>query len=362
MMYALRSLARARVWNGDVDVGLDHYNAALDIARSTGDPAFLLETFQSSFALLYLHAVARRTEPKRLADEMLARFPLDDESWERHISWDDWLPYVYCQSGEWDRAEAALDRLARRRLEGWDRIGYLVMHSTLRWMQGRLGEARHELDELEARGVDARWYHDYYPLLVDVAADEGRLESARAATEAYLSMDVHPSEEAKKLGVLSALARAEADAGTAAKDGGRDEHVERAAAAVERGRMILEQLPPLTEGSLQMETPATYLAFAEAELSRLTAPDPSLWEAAVARADYVYFRLYARWRLAEALLETGREQEGASELRDAYDDVSELGASHLRSGLELLARRAGVDLAPHAPTRATRLTKTSSGS
>ncbi len=345
MLYALRSLARARVWNGDADRGLEHFDAALDVARSTGDPAFLLETYQSSFALLYLHPAARRSEPKRIADEMLARFPLDDAAWSRHISWDDWLPYVYCQSGEWDLAEAALDRVSGRRLEGWDRIGYLVMHATLRWMQGRLDEARHDLDELEARSVDTRWYHDYYPLLADVSADQGRLTATREAEEAYLGVDVHPSEEASKLGVISPLVRAEIDAALTTCDELRDDHVDRARAAVKRGHEILRAHPPRAEGSLQMETPATHLALAEAELSRAVAPDAALWEDAVARADYVYYRLYARMRHAEALLVTGREDEASGALCAAYVDATALGADGLRSKLESLGATAGVDLA-----------------
>lgn len=352
MMYALRSLARAQVWNGNVDLGLEHYEAALDIARRTGDRAFLLETYQGSFTLLYLHPLARRAEPKRIADEMLERFPLDDESWQRHISWDDWLPYVYCQSGEWERAEAALDRLGARRLEGWDRIGYLVMHGTLRWMQGRLDEARLDLDELAERSVSERWYHDYYPLLVDVAADRGRLEEARSAADAFLAVDLHPSEEVKKVGVLGPLVRAEVDAALAAEGSERAGHVERARAALARGREILSGFPTPTEGSLQMETPATYLAFAEAELSRVTEPSPAQWDEASVRADYVYFRLYARLRLAEALRATGRHEDAALTLQAAHEAACELGAARLREQLESLALTAGVTL----PTRLDRHT------
>lgn len=50
-----------------------------------------------------------------------------------------------------------------------------------------------------------------------------------------------------------------------------------------------------------METPRTRPAFAADELSPVTERRPELRGEAIKRADYVYFRVYARIRLAEAL-------------------------------------------------------------
>jgi predicted ATPase/DNA-binding SARP family transcriptional activator len=342
LVYARRALGRALVWTGEADQGVEQHEAALGLALAIGDPATTLQTYRSFFDLLYLHPTARRSEPKRLADELLAAFPPDDLRFGERVSAEGWLPYVFCQSGEWTRAEELLGLLGRRHLEGWDRVGYLVTHCTLRRMQGRLGDAHAGLAELRQHGVPPGWYHDYYPLLAEIAADEGRLGEVRGVAAAYLAADVVPAEQATKLAVLAPLVRAEVDAALASSDAQRDDHARRAAAAVERAREILATFPPHTGGSLQMETPATQLALAEAELSRVTGPDPALWEDAVRRTDYVYYRLYARWRLAESLLDTGRTAEAGDALRRAHRDAAAIGAERLRLKIETTAARAGV--------------------
>jgi hypothetical protein len=140
--------------------------------------------------------------------------------------------------------------------------------------------------------------------------------------------------------VLAPLVRAEVDAALAA-DSGRD-NLDAAREAVALARGVLERYPPPTAGSLQMETAATYLAFAEAELSRGAGPDPGLWSDLVERADYLYFRLYARFRLAEALLETGRTAEGRDELRRTFDAAAGAGAVGLGERIARLASVAGA--------------------
>jgi hypothetical protein len=80
-----------------------------------------------------------------------------------------------------------------------------------------------------------------------------------------------------------------------------------------------------------METPKTHLAFARAELSRLDGGDPGLWEEAVRRADYVYFRLYGRIRLAESHGALGNLSRAMSELDSALDDARQIGTKHLVS-------------------------------
>jgi predicted ATPase/DNA-binding SARP family transcriptional activator len=350
MIYARRALGRALIWTGEADSGLEHYQAALDLALETGDRAISLETYESFFVLLYLHPLARRSEPRRVADEMLERFPPDERRWGRHTP-ADWLPTVFLQTGEWDRAEVAIDRLANRHLEGWDRAGYLIHRGSLCHMQGRLDEARRALEELEELGVDPPWYHNYYPLLADVSADMGRLADVRAAAFEYLSIDVHPSEHAMKLAVLGPLVRAEADAALSTSGPRRDEHVERARTGATKAREILDAFPPLAKGSLQMETPMTHLALAEAELSRATEPDPALWEEAVLSADFLYFRLYSQWRLAEALFKLGKIVEAEARLRAAHTRASQTGADLLRRRLETLAGEAAFELSTASATR-----------
>jgi hypothetical protein len=246
-----------------------------------------------------------------------------------------------------------IHRTGGTHLEGFDRAGFFVVHGALRWMQGRLDEADVFLAEIHELGVNPRWYHDYFPLVADVAADAGRLADVRTAAETYLAVQVDPSEEAKKLGVLSPLTRAEVDAALATSGSERAGHVERARAAVATAREILQAHPPPGEGSVQMETHATHLAIAEAELSRIDGSDPARWQQAVDRADYFYFRLYARFRLAEALLTAGDDEAGAGELRAAHAEAARVGAERIRQRLEQLANGTGVRLTtrPRAGSR-----------
>ena len=326
--------------SGDADAGIDEYRVARELARELGDPTIMVDTLLFSFDVLYLHPQARRSEPHRIAEELLSR---PGEHWSTHAHrW--WLAYVFFQSGEWDRAHAIVDQLGRRHREGYARTAYLIAHATLRWMEGGLDDAGADLATLEEMGVHPRWYHAYYPLLADVCADQGRIEDTRRTAEEYLAFEVDRAHESRKLGILAPLARAEVDAALATSGAKRARHVERARAAVSRAREIVETFPPLTEGSLQMETPRTYLALAEAELSRIEGSDPVAWQDVVDRADHMYFRLYARFRLAEALIAAGRDEAGADELRAAHAEAARVGAVRIRLQLEELANGTGVRL------------------
>jgi hypothetical protein len=111
--------------------------------------------------------------------------------------------------------------------------------------------------------------------------------------------------------------------------------------------------PPPSEGSVQMETHATHLAFAEAELSRVEGPGfQALADSRPLRRLHS-FRLYARFRLVEALLAAGRDEAAADELRAAHADAARVDAERIRRQLEKLATEAGVKLStrPRACSR-----------
>jgi hypothetical protein len=211
-------------------------------------------------------------------------------------------------------------------------------------MQGRLDDASTELAEFRRTKPIRRWFHDLLPLEAEVAADAGRLEDVRATAAEYLAAEVHSSEESMKTGVLRPLVAAEVDAAVASSGATRDDHVRRATDAVAQIRDIIRRHPPLSSGSIQFETADTHLRLAEAELSRVTGPDPDLWRAVIDRASYVYWRTYARWRLAEALLAVGSRPEAIRELSLAHQEARDLGAQRILNELEALATRAGVPL------------------
>jgi predicted ATPase/class 3 adenylate cyclase len=339
---ALSGLASALSWSGQTSRGLDSLQEAFGRALDTGDLPLTVAIYENLCTSLYLDATARRHEPARVLEEMLTRVSLEELG--EMSTGAGWTMWVLLLNGHWARAEELSDTLGRIHMEAFELVGYLVSRGALRWMQGRLEAARSDLAELRELPISRRWYHDYLPLAADVAADARRLSDVRTLAAEYLSVDVDPTEEAKKVAVLSSVARAEVNAALATSAGERDEHIEHARAAVATGRAILEEFPPPSDGSVQMETPATYLALAEAELSRATGPTPELWQKVISSADYLYFRMYAQLRLAEALLETGRPDEAKAALRTAHDDASRAGADGLRADVEVRAADAGIEL------------------
>jgi predicted ATPase/DNA-binding SARP family transcriptional activator len=340
---ARQVLAQALGWSGEVDAGLNEQRAALELARATGDRSMVVDACGGLFDLLYLHPTERRDGPAELAGTLLELIPEAVDPWQGYrLTRIDWIAYVLLQTGQWERAEELTERLGDRHLEGYDRTWHLMAHATLRWMQGRTEEAQADLDALARHGVNPRWYHDYHPLRADIAADEGRLADVRAIAAEYLAVEVHPSEESKKLGVLSSLVRAEVDAAFAAEAAARQDHIRRAAEVVEQMRHLLASFPPPTGGSVQFETADTYLRFAEAEFTRIAHDDGAArWRAARDAADYVYFRLYAGRRLAQAQLAAGERTAGIETLRAVLEHAREIGAGRIVRDLAALA--VGID-------------------
>jgi ATP/maltotriose-dependent transcriptional regulator MalT len=111
-----------------------------------------------------------------------------------------------------------------------------------------------------------------------------------------------------------------------------------------------ELLEALAVGAQLSATAQACLAEAKAELAGL-APQPwadalAAWEALA----HPYRAAYARSRHAEALLAVrGQRRVATRELQHAHAQAGALGAELLRREIELLARRARVDLAPSDP-------------
>ena len=339
---ALRSLGMALAWTGDaaqVVEGVEHLREALALARESGSVHETRGVYFTLSDAMYLHdQVTGGTAMRDLAEEVLAWLDAGgdvvDEAYH-HVN----LGYTFLYSGEWDRTADTLERMSRCHLEGFVLVGFYAVRGTLRWMRGQHGDAADDAVLAREVGVPPRWYHDFFPFEAEVAAWRGQLEQVRAIAEGHLAAEAHATEEAMKLGTVRPLVRAEVDVALSA-GGARDEHVQRAAEAVEQMRNLAERHPPPSQSTFQLEHPYTYLALAQAELSRATKPDPTAWQGALERVHSPYWRAYARWRLTEALLATDEREMAADELLAAHDESSRLGAAAVTEELEALARRA----------------------
>jgi DNA-binding CsgD family transcriptional regulator len=118
-----------------------------------------------------------------------------------------------------------------------------------------------------------------------------------------------------------------------------DELLQHAVTTAQRGRPRFAELGPEGRG---------WLARAHAEHARAHGrPDVKAWTAAVEEFGdwYPYEQARSRWRLVEALLDTGERETAAEELRLAHATARRLGAVPLENGVVELARRARLDLA-----------------
>lgn len=331
------------VAGGDAEVTA-HLARALDLAAAASDP---LAASRASYLMGMHHWGAGRVE------EALARFERVSAELAAHgLAWSRygvaavWMTSVArAAAGDLTGAAAA----AARGGSGPDPV-----HRTLSQTAGLQVEAALGQDGVAERAQ---------ALLPAVASDPlstmlalgGRAEAlawrghpreaARAAEDAVAVAEQLDLEEALSGVWLSALAVAAlADAGADPAEG---------ADLARRGR-ALAQRPPGRGGPLGPEGRA-WLARLDAELARLVEPGSAeavaAWRAALEAFGYGhrYEQARCRWRLAAALLDTGRaevREEARELLVTALAEAEAMAAAPLATAVRDLARRARLRLGP----------------
>ena len=193
---------------------------------------------------------------------------------------------------------------------------------------------------LEESEISERWWHVFYPLAAEIAADRGDLPRTRSLADRYLGCAVHQAAEAVKLCVLAPLARAEVDAFLR----GESSDESRGQGVVSQMEKILNDYPPLVQAWTSLLTPSQSLTFARAELSRTRRPEVDAWTRALHSADYAYYRTYAAFRLAEATIDSGQIGAAQSRLQQAFDEASRMRFAHLSRRIARVAQAAGESL------------------
>jgi DNA-binding CsgD family transcriptional regulator/tetratricopeptide (TPR) repeat protein len=222
--------------------------------------------------------------------------------------------YVQVATGD-EGARQRVERLERvSHGDGWATYMTLGCGIELACWQGDHDRARAlvsvALAELDA--ADEQWELSYiWPSTQGLAAEADRAERARTAGDEVVAAD--------------------------AVRAGR-ELLERARAAERQSREIGRQVGPEA---------LAWLARAEAEAARLEGhADPDRWAASAEAFGYghVYEQARSRWRLAEALLASGRREEAQAPAAAARGVAVRLGAAPLRDQVEALARRGRLDI------------------
>ena len=273
-----------------------------------------------------------------------------------------WNPYgaearllrcvAYYEAGDWDEAE----RLAVAIDDRSPAAGALSAAS----LYVEVGRGSPSADERLAR-LEPLCKNDGYVAFLtggcsaDLARWRGDLERASALARATVD-GLAGADEGWTLSAIWPAAlglAAEADRAAQARAGGAAGEAA-VAEATATGAGLLERaraaLAAAREAGRQVGPEAlAWLARAEAEWVRLEGQaDPKRWEAA---ADafaygYVYEEARSRWRLAEALLESGQRDQALEAASAAHATAVRLGAEPLREAVEALARRGRLDLGP----------------
>ncbi len=251
--------------------------------------------------------------------------------------------------GDWDHAEQIADGFAVRVTSVAEaRLSAMAMFIAVARGLATVTERRRWLEPMYAR--DRFVEYIARGLLAEHALWQGDLTTAIAETEATVAAaeameDGHRTPSLIRVAAVGIGALAD-DAALARGTG--DEG--RAAAAVQRGRALLEIA---RQGAANSRLPGFalgvdgrgWLARAEAEWGRLVgADDPGAWRAVVAAfgPGFVYETARARWRLAAALAQAGDRALARREWLAAARAADRLRAAPLRRALADLGRRARI--------------------
>lgn len=336
--HALRTLGSALGRGGDLEAGVARLHDALAIARDLDHPSELLGTYLSLFITL-LELNEDHPEAMRVAEEAITWLDRGGERLAGSASLLMWISYGSVKAGHIAQAEATLDRSARYHLEGAMRMSELSIRALIAWTQGYVDDVMAHTARLRAIPLAPRYFRLLYGLEAEVAAAQGGRDEVQAIVDEHLAKDVLDVEQSLKAGTLWPAVRLAADAALDGDAGAGDD----ARALVERMRELIDRYPPSPPSGLRFEMPATYLALANVELTRLTEPEPDRWRRVMSMASYRYWQVYAQWRLAEALDRLGERAAASAELTMAQGGAARLGAPHLLGPIEACMTAMGLD-------------------
>lgn len=340
---AVRMLGSALAAAGQIDEGVVHLRRALGIARELEAPSGILGVYTRLIIALVDFSQDERAAAA-ISDDALAWLDAGGEQLGGSASLVEWICYGCIKRGDWTRAEEVLARAAGFHLEGSVQSSFHSLRASLRWMQGRLDEAEQATRDLRESVRASRYYRLLYPLSAEIEADRGRIEEVRRLADEHCAAELRPAEEPTKAGTLYALVRAEADACVDTSESAAADHARRAREAVDGIDELLTRYPPRVLAGFRLETPETFVILAEAELTRVTGPDPERWQRAIDAVSYAYLRTYARWRLAESQLALDAQGAGQATLLEAHAEAARLGAALLQRQIAAAAERSGVSL------------------
>ncbi|WP_165555452.1 helix-turn-helix transcriptional regulator [Kribbella pittospori] len=255
--------------------------------------------------------------------------------------------------GDWARAEEVLDA-ALHLASSFRPEGVHLIRAELELRRGEYAVTLQHLEAGAPAALEPQLTAAYSCLVAELALWERRPEDAASVLDAALRLDATGDVKIREPRLCALAIQAETDRAQLAAirrdTAGVDDARRRAKYLLERARHSAADVAAVTLDA------AGWLAIAEAEHTRVEGcSQPALWEAASKAWDQLerpYPAAYCRWRHAEALVAAGASRaEAAVPAREAHLVASRLGARPLMNELELLARRAHLDLADQPALR-----------
>lgn len=254
-------------------------------------------------------------------------------------------------TGAWEDAEHATRALLAGTVPITVRRAALVIRARLATGRGRFADAAEHVDEaLAIRGGDAETVGETaaWVAAAELGVWRGRLDDAHRAVEAGLASHRRGDDPATGLEILALGLRIEGERADLARLRRAPVEMAETEAAAEAlmAQARSSAAEPAARGVPYVDA---HLQVCIAEKGRvLGAVDANAWHAAAEAWDILgrpYSAASARWREVEALVPVRSSREAARmALGRAYRATISLGASPLERQLELLARRARLEL------------------
>ena len=259
--------------------------------------------------------------------------------------------------GRFEEAEDLLNRMARG--IGNCVFGPFAVRAMIAIRRGLLDDASDMLVKAEemSGGIDTvnvqGWLHT---LRAEIHLERGEPQAAMEEVDRALTTAVGSDEDVLVLEMHSLGLRGLADDLDEARAKQRRidlDKVQRLASGM-LGEVEALMAARAAHGHAQTLSISAFVALCRAEASRVTEPDPDLWQEAAARWDdahEVYPAAYCRWREAEYLLSARLDRKrAAASAQAAWRSAVHMGTPMLRTRIERLAERARITLTPDEPT------------
>jgi ATP/maltotriose-dependent transcriptional regulator MalT len=349
---ALNPLGVMLATEGRFEEGIAHLRRALEIAEEVGEVEELASAYVNLGFALDISGRLREAIDLSLQGAERAH------EWGLAQTWGVLLRANAAEAlfelGDWTEMRSLIDTAGRSARSRFDHGFVHLSAARLDAMQGDFASSHEHLGEVKDLFGDGS-HLDFLRGLREVTADlalwERRPDDARSAALDGLDALAGTVEHILAGRFLILALRAHADLAENARDRHSRPDEE---AAVEGARRVLAtaetfERNPLDPTRSPLPESAALQAQAAAELARGEGRhEPERWEAAAVRWEELerpYQAAYSRWRGAEAALLAKVSGPRASEdLRAAHETATRLGARPLLSEIELLARRARIEI------------------